>query len=87
MHRAQDYLQRAAHADQAAAKAVDAEVKRDWQRIADQWRVMARQAEYLAAGEAGRNNEIGVPGADGPRTVLLDGDDAVERLKGHQSEP
>ena len=54
MQRAGEYLKRAATAEEAAAKARDPEVRRDWERVAEQWRAIARQAVQLAADEEGR---------------------------------
>jgi hypothetical protein len=75
----EEYLGRATLADEASAKARDVEVKRDWRRIADQWRAMARQAGHIAADVAERAAEPAAA-TDGAATVLLDGDDAFRHL-------
>jgi hypothetical protein len=42
-----DALERAARADQRAADATDWEVRRDYQRIAENWRVLARSFQFV----------------------------------------
>jgi hypothetical protein len=47
MDRAKEYLRRKAEAEAEAAKADDFQVKKSWQRIADQWDDLARQVHAL----------------------------------------
>jgi hypothetical protein len=47
---ADEYLRRAAEADETAAKACDPTVRLQWTDLADQWRTLALQSGYFADG-------------------------------------